>query len=434
MNPSSDRDETPGRVPDDHRIQRIQRRTIVKGAAWTIPVVAAAVAIPVAAASTSDTLTFNGSACINEKMRLTFQLKDNHGRPSPGKAISFSFPDGIKVGGQSTYTGTTDATGSISFDIDPAPSGTYTVTTSNASPGSFSVSVTRGTLVGKTRVYSDTNSTPTIDGGSVPLPQGAVAVAGGYWLSVARELLYLSAPGVLISVDSNVDAAVGSIGNNGANHVTYTSGGNAKAALNGNVIGSYPSVPRNAEPLGGAYFLSAGNLYFGDTLLASGVTSAYGTIDDSGTNTVTYMSSGVAHGRINGAAPVTWSSVPSGSKALGCWYFLAPNGDLYWMNSKVDTNVTAGVGQGGGSSQYMEHLGYMSGGVAKSTLNPGGGGNGMVTFDQVPGDATPLGGHFFLSGTNLYYGNTRIDVDVQSAKATIGDNNFNHVTYTKAVC
>ncbi|MDN4641618.1 hypothetical protein QCD70_15300, partial [Agreia sp. PsM10] len=99
----------------------IQRRTIIAGAAWTIPVVAVAVGAPLAAASPSPTLAFtNGpydvAACGTLK-DVTLLLTANGTTPDPGKIVTVTLPSGLTWSDGTTNPKvlTTDANGNITL-------------------------------------------------------------------------------------------------------------------------------------------------------------------------------------------------------------------------------------------------------------------------------------------------------------------------------
>ncbi|AND15308.1 hypothetical protein [Rathayibacter tritici] len=87
----------------------LHRRTIVKGAAWTVPVVAVSIGTPAAAASNSPTLAFtqasySGTACgtitgVQVKRTLDGTTAD------PGKTVTVTVTDGYTFkDGTKTYS------------------------------------------------------------------------------------------------------------------------------------------------------------------------------------------------------------------------------------------------------------------------------------------------------------------------------------------
>ncbi|MHC2186598.1 hypothetical protein ACVLV4_002261 [Rathayibacter agropyri] len=105
----------------------VHRRTIVKGAAWTVPVVAVAVATPAAAASKTPTLKFTqgsytGTACQTITGVQVKRTTDGT-TPDPGKVVTVKLASGYTFAdGTTTYSGTTDANGLITLPAIKVPS------------------------------------------------------------------------------------------------------------------------------------------------------------------------------------------------------------------------------------------------------------------------------------------------------------------------
>ncbi|WP_146076754.1 hypothetical protein [Rathayibacter tritici] len=148
----------------------VHRRTIVKGAAWTVPVVAVSMATPAAAASKTPTLKFTqgsytGTAC---KTITGVQVKrtTDGTTADPGKTVTVTLKDGYTFAdGTTTYTGTTDADGLVTLpDIKvPSKGGNSNFSaTSNTLSASAPVS---STATAKTGVYTtnQANSTASTD-------------------------------------------------------------------------------------------------------------------------------------------------------------------------------------------------------------------------------------------------------------------------------
>ncbi|PPG65701.1 hypothetical protein [Rathayibacter rathayi] len=116
----------------------VHRRTIVKGAAWTIPVVAVSVATPAAAASKTPTLKFTQTsysvgACETLKGVQVKRTIDGT-VPDPNKTVTVTLPTGYKfVDGTTTYSGTTDSSGLMTLPdiVPPKTAGSATLTASS---------------------------------------------------------------------------------------------------------------------------------------------------------------------------------------------------------------------------------------------------------------------------------------------------------------
>ncbi|MDR6866398.1 DNA-binding beta-propeller fold protein YncE [Microbacterium resistens] len=128
----------------------VPRRTIVKGAAWSIPIIAAAVAVPAYAASGDKKLTFgpvSGCAAVGAQTSLTLTLAN----PAAGDTAVVSL-----VG-----TGYTFADGSTTMTV-PVATGTATVVVKNVT-GAGNVTV-HAVLTGAPAVTADATVKPSCTG------------------------------------------------------------------------------------------------------------------------------------------------------------------------------------------------------------------------------------------------------------------------------
>jgi hypothetical protein len=110
-------------IPDHRDRTGVNRRTIITGAAWSIPVIALAVAPPLAAASAAaPTLEFTngpyevaGCAPLGE---VILNLTTDGNTPDPGKIVTVVLPAGLTwsdgTSGAKVFTAT-DASGNISI-------------------------------------------------------------------------------------------------------------------------------------------------------------------------------------------------------------------------------------------------------------------------------------------------------------------------------
>jgi TQXA domain-containing protein len=128
MEPSNDQATPPN---------RLSRRTIMKGAAWSVPVIAAAVAVPAAAASTPNTIVITPSTApaptgtCTTVSDFTFTVTQHGGAAVPGQAIIVTLPTGF-----SWQDGTT---GAKTFTTDGSGKVVITGVTASSVPGSYSV-------------------------------------------------------------------------------------------------------------------------------------------------------------------------------------------------------------------------------------------------------------------------------------------------------
>lgn len=130
------------RSPREHRgVAAPSRRTVLQGAAWSVPAVTMMAASPAYALSGTFQVTVSSSGmqiAAKGSTVVTVTARDDAGQPAAGKAATLVLPSGV------TATGTTDAAGIYAPTVDLAdewakPGSTATVTaivgSSNASAG-----------------------------------------------------------------------------------------------------------------------------------------------------------------------------------------------------------------------------------------------------------------------------------------------------------
>ena len=175
---------------------------------------------------------------------------------------------------------------------------------------------------------------------------------------------------------------------------------------------TYGNVPAGATPLGNNFFLSNGNLWWGNKnntggkIIASGVTQAVGfhsTSNSQDADWATMLVGGTwksFYGNTSGSGFfATYPNVPSSAKALQNFYFLAGT-DLYYGNTKVLTNVSDAFGYFGGDADYVDVL---IGGVWYTYNNQNGFGVPLYTSSSVPAGAVPVGNQYYLVNGSLYW-------------------------------
>ncbi|KQQ08039.1 hypothetical protein [Rathayibacter sp. Leaf296] len=260
----------------------VQRRTIVSGVAWTIPVVAMASAPPAAAASLQPTLEFvNGpytiAACGTLDDVLIHATTDGITPAPVGTVVTVTVPAGLSLpNGLQTQDFLTDVNGDVVISgITAARSttgGPVTAVAGTAAAGS-SISVVQSG-VAKQSINQGVVATWSA------VPADAVPVGGGYFLTPGGDLYWQND-----LVASGVTSATGEDAGGFPNHGFLMQNGVAKQAGEQVVPANstWSSIPADAVPVGGVYFLTpGGDLYFGNDVVASGVTSAKGEYTDSG--------------------------------------------------------------------------------------------------------------------------------------------------------
>lgn len=104
---------------------RVTRRTIVKGAAWSVPVIVAATALPMASASVAVALAFTSASypvtgCTLTGVKVAATNGATHAAV-PGAPVTVTLADGYTfVDGTTSFTGTTGSDGTVALpDIKP---------------------------------------------------------------------------------------------------------------------------------------------------------------------------------------------------------------------------------------------------------------------------------------------------------------------------
>jgi hypothetical protein len=96
----------------------LRRRTVVAGATWSLPVIAAATATPAAAASATQTLVFSSIptmiACMPNTAPITLTLTGGNVANVP---VRVNTPPGFRFGGSGTDTFMTDANGVATIPV-----------------------------------------------------------------------------------------------------------------------------------------------------------------------------------------------------------------------------------------------------------------------------------------------------------------------------
>jgi hypothetical protein len=152
----------------------VHRRTVVAGAAWTIPVVATAIATPALAASGAPTLSFvtgpYTSAACSGVSTVVLQLTTDGTTPDPGKTVMVSLPNGLTWSDGTTaprpFTTGTDGRATVTGLKAPGKNGTYAL---GASSGSLTATSSVAVTGQKSTVYANSQPIGT-------LPDNVVAV------------------------------------------------------------------------------------------------------------------------------------------------------------------------------------------------------------------------------------------------------------------
>ncbi|QHC68269.1 hypothetical protein GSU68_17955 [Rathayibacter sp. VKM Ac-2759] len=265
----------------------VGRRTLVKGTAWSVPVVAMAVGAPFAAASGNPTLAFtlpsySGTPCsdiVGVKVQLT---TDGTTPAGAGEPVSVTLANGYTfASGGSTWNGFTQADGSVTLPdiVVPARGGNSIF---NAASGTLTASaqVTAPAVIGG-QVYDGSGA---LYGGS-PQPTGIVSVYS--------------------TRDTNGVTQVQALDSNG---VLWGGGPSGWSQANTGVT----DVVSND---GAVFYVKDGQVYdgtgalYGGSPQPTGIVSVYSTRD---TNGVTQVQALDSNGVLWGGGPSGWSQANTG--------------------------------------------------------------------------------------------------------------------------
>ncbi|QHC54282.1 hypothetical protein EV639_103147 [Rathayibacter tanaceti] len=429
----------------------IHRRTIVAGAAWSVPVVGAAVGAPLAAASTTPTnprveflqSSYRADPCA----RLTgVRVRAFDGTATtPNANVTITLPGGFKFAdGTTTKVVRTGADGTATL---PA----ITVTSPD---GTKSFSAAYGTAGATTNVVTDSSARGIwgVENGAArtftrfpAVPVASTPQGYNYFVGPGGQLWYNNGT----VADANNVSGIGQGAwqtTSPANHASVkldnnrwwdVAGSNLQrpalgVASNYNALGNnYFTAPNGTNP---DFVYSTVNGTFPFTVAGSpNKANAY---DISGDGAVMTF-----YGNVNGTngwwrvVNGAWGSitaipnVPANATNLG-YDFFQSGSNLYYKGTRVATQAPT-------STEYPGIKAFMGTGNTPriNTRNPSGvwhSGNATnpwaTPYPNVPSRSKPLGYNYFLDEDgNLWFGNSIVQTGVASATVAfsgIGDDNL----------
>ncbi|WP_230007560.1 hypothetical protein [Microbacterium sp. Bi128] len=404
------------------------RRTVLTGAAWSVPVIAAASLAPLAAASGTPVLafnqaTYNGTACgtiTGASVSVT-----TNGTPTAGVSVTTTLSGGYTfAGGSATYTGVSDGSGAVALPAITVPGVGGTVSLS-ASSGATTTSSTVASAIPQNGAYVKYAAQTSSDH-APHVPTNARPLAAGYFLATNGDLYKFDT-----LVDTNVIDATGYNYGGTGDAVVYTKadGGYLKYAAQ-TTSTKFSDVPSSAKPLAGIYFLAPnGDLFKANTVVDTNVKAATGYNYGGTGDAVVYTKTNGGYIKYQFQSTSDFfPDVPSTAKPLAGIYFLALNGDLYKGNSIVDTNVTAATGYNYGGTGDAVVYTKPSGAYIKYQAQPS-----SYFSSNVPANTEPLAAGYFLGPDGkLYKNNSVVDTNVTSATGYNYGGTGDTVVYTKA--
>ncbi|MGC0369307.1 hypothetical protein [Microbacterium sp. SLBN-111] len=408
----------------------IPRRTIVTGAAWSVPVIALAVAAPAASASapTGAQLEFldgpySVTAC-GTLSPVTVSLTAADGSPIAGQSVLITLPEGLtwSDGTTAPKAFVTDASGraSVTGIVAPAKNGTFNLTATSGSLSDVeSVTVTGQQLL--SQYWTNGGSTSTWG----TLPDGSKVVGFHTYLTPDGQLW--DANNLVASGVTSASAQFANTNGSLDDRVSYMQGGVAKFWSSGTGTLTFGSVPAGAVTVGDHLYLTpGGQLWNGNTLIASNVSSASGRYTVQNGNlldNVTYVENGVAKFWRSDGVTATYGSVPTGATVVGQHVYLTPNGDLYNGNTLVASGVSSASAEVTvQNGEFYDNISFVDGSGQARYIRTSGSQPLNYTF-IVPAGSKTVGFHTYLTPDGqLWDGNQLVAENVVDASAMFVNN------------
>jgi hypothetical protein len=179
-----------------------------------------------------------------------------------------------------------------------------------------------------------TDSYPTVPGDAVVVGNGTFLTPGGD--------VYFENRGIIVSGVSSAWSEY-TVKNY---QVTYVADGMAgRYESNTGKSSTFASVPAGSTVIGNEAFIAAGAIYWRNTHVDDGVTSAFSEFTNAlgGENRqITYMTGGTArlYNTKNGER-VTFANVPADSTTIGNHAFITPSKELFFGNKNIASGVTS---------------------------------------------------------------------------------------------
>ncbi|AZZ47814.1 hypothetical protein [Rathayibacter rathayi] len=437
----------------------VHRRTIVKGAAWTIPVVAVSVATPAAAASKTPTLAFTkGSYTGNGCETITgVQVKrtTDGTTADAGKTVTVTLKDGFTFAdGKTTYSATTDSSGLITLPDIKVPTGEKS-TTFNATSDTLSASAPVTSTAYAIRSFH--KSASSTDGSS------SLVEAGYKDATVYGDSIFLTSDGTLYNGASSTPQEI-SKNVTSVSQVEYDSKDNLflnyvtksgevrifkkDSSSNTGSSSDVKSGQSDATAYGDKIYLtSGGTLYFGSDSIGTDVKSVsqvnYDSTDGIYIDFVTSSGEVRQFHRTGATGATSTSSITTGktgATALGDNLYLDSSKELFAGTTSIAKNVTSAsqVQYDNKNGIYMNYV--TENGDVYSYYKKSGDATGTstkITSDQK--GATALGDKMYLTSDGTLYNDTQlVNKNVTSASQIEYDstNGFymDYVTSSNSSC
>lgn len=371
----------------------IARRTVLAGAAWSVPAIALTTGSPAFAASGALSLAFSrpaykGATCsVIQGVRID---ASESGTTKAGVSVTASLSDGyVFANGGTTFTDVTGSNGSITLpDISvPASGGTSTV--SATASGANSTSSSLGSVEPSTPVYVKNGTRQSSSG----IPSGSKPVGGSLYVSPSGDLLDAADGGRVLSRDVAVCGEIAST--SGAWSIpVLKADGSCVWVFNGNERGTV-NVPNGSSPSAGSSFITSdGREIRGDdgTVRLTGVKS-HGTYFGGSQSTMAFALQDGSFVYLESNTVKTAVGIPAGSAPACGRFFLSPAGVL--IDGADGSTVASNIASYGvlsiDNSSWLLTARKKTG--AAVVVRPG----SEVFAAGVPNGSIPIGAGVFLA-------------------------------------
>ncbi|KTS05620.1 hypothetical protein [Microbacterium testaceum] len=428
------------------------RRSVLVGAAWSIPAVTAATLVPVASASTTTTLTFDrstysGTLCAD--ITGAYVTVTANGTAAAGTSVTVTASTGYRFeNGAATFTGVSDTIGRVDLPTlrvhTAGSTGVLTATTTDATATATLTSPASTATQGlHRRMWIDTGAAYPSGSTDATVPTGSRAVG---------TLVTLDPSGVLrrgtSTVASTVTSAFAELEKSNYLVVTYVDSTGMHRRMWTDTGAAYPTanvdatVPANSVVVGTFFTIDPGGvLRRVGTTVASGVTSAFAEFDKNNYQTLTWVDGTGMHRRMwtDSGAPYPSasidSSVPAGSVAVGTLLTLGPDAVLRKGTTLVATGVTSAFAELD-KSNYLTVTYVDAAGMHRRMWTDTGSAFPSGSVDAtVPADSTAVGTLLTLDPSCvLRKGTNTVATGVTSAFAELDKNNAESVTWVDGSC
>ena len=278
----------------------IGRRTIMTGAAWTIPAIALAAAAPAHAAASGLTLAFDkasysGTLCT--AITGAYVTATAGGLPVSGQSITLSLSNGFAFeNGLSSYVSVSGTDGRVSVPSVRSKAGgsSGTLTAESSSVVSVATLTSAAGAANQTaryRIWDSSGTENTAAASNITVPTGTLAVGPRVTLTpdgILRRHTYQIATGVTSAIATFADQNSTSltwVDGAGAHYRIWDSSGTENTAAASNI-----TVPTGTLAVGPHVTLTPDGILRRHTYqIATGATSAIATFADQNSTSLTWV-------------------------------------------------------------------------------------------------------------------------------------------------